>query len=211
MEKALNRDNVVLGVIAALAIFLMVVFYPYYNALRRETVNREVQLSQQFLANQNELGAFVFSFYEQLGVAERKSEQLDNIISGAVQGRYGEDGFSSDGAFFSALSEAYPDLDLALYDDVALYVRTAREDYKNVQNKLLDQARVYRNWLNEDLVRSFLLDSFLRAPTDNLVANVGDQAVFGEAALAVINRPVVPASVNEAYRDGTMAPLRENP
>lgn len=205
---ATNRTNPLIWIgLAVAAIALLVAFYPYYNQLRKDTIRFETQISAQFLSNQNELGTYVSSFYEQVGIADRKSEQLDEIISSAVQGRYGEDGFSADGAFFSAVSEAYPDLDLSLYDDIASYVRAARIDYRDIQNKLLDQVRVYKNWLQDDVIRSFVLDAFVQAPTENLRAQVGSDIVIGEDALAIINTPIVPESVNEAYEDGVLEPL----
>ena len=78
---------IVLVVLAAI-IGSGLVFYGYINGLRSESVKREAQLSAQYQSNQNYLSTYISGFYEQIGVANLKSEKMDQILSDAVKGRY---------------------------------------------------------------------------------------------------------------------------
>ena len=62
------------------------------NSNRDEGIRQESAISAQYQSNQNSLSTFITSFYETLGIADRKSEQLDRILTDAVTGRYGSDG-----------------------------------------------------------------------------------------------------------------------
>lgn len=192
---------IALALVAALSLWGMV------NSIRNEAVNREVALSAAYQQNQNHLSAFISEFYESVGIADRKSEQMNRILTDAVTGRYGDDGFSADGALFSAIAEAYPDLrGLDAYDRVMDTIRAGRADFKNKQDGLLDQLRSYDSWRKQGIIRSWALDHY--APSNNLVARVGNQRFTGDEALEKMYDIVLIRDATRAYETGEMEALQ---
>lgn len=198
-----------LGIVAAV-LFGILTLWGVVNGIRNEAVTRETQLSAQYQVNQNHLSAFISEFRESVGIADRKTEQLDRVLTDAVTGRYGDEGFSSNGALFSAITEAYPDLKgLDIYDMIFDTIRAGRSDFKNQQDKLLDQLRSYDLWRKQGIIRSWALGNY--APSNNLVARVGGTEVTGKAALAQMYRIVTTSDTTRAYNTGTMEPLTVPP
>ena len=203
-KVALVVAMVVLGVVGAGLLSL----YGFVNSTRNEGIGLETQLNAQYLANQNELSTFVSSFYEQVGVANLKSAKMDEIITDAVKGRYEGDAFSADGAFFAAVSEAYPDLgNLNLYDRIVDYIQAQREGYRGIQDKLLDMLQSYDAWRQAGLVQSWIVESLLEIPSERLEARIGDDVVRGRDARERMFRIVLASQARDAYESGTFEPL----
>ncbi|MDZ4836994.1 MAG: hypothetical protein SGJ27_24695 [Candidatus Melainabacteria bacterium] len=199
---------ITLGVVVALVVgaFSM---YGYVNSMRNDGIRMETALSAQYLDNQNELSSFKSSFYEQMGVANLKSDKLDQIISDAVKGRYeGKMEPGTGGAMFSAITEAYPDLkgQLDLYDRIVDFVRAGREAYKSKQTKLIDMLRVYDYWRQEGLVKSMFLGNFF--PSQALNARIGASVQRGQAALDQMYIIVLTSDTKKAYETGTDEPMQ---
>lgn len=198
---------VVLIVLAVLGLSVLGV-YGYVNGLRSESVRQETGLNTQYLSNQNYLSTFISGFYEQVGVADRKSERLETILTEAIKGRYDEGGFSADGAFFAAVVEAYPQLgDVQIYDKIVDYVASQREGYRNIQDKLLDMLRTYDAWRQDGLIQSRIIAGILGVPTERLEARIGEDVVRGTDARERMYRIVLASQAREAYETGTMEPL----
>lgn len=200
---------VTIGLAVVLA-FGAIGFYGYVNGLRSEGIQQETALSAQYESNQNELSAYVTSFYEQIGVGNLKSAKLDTILRHAIEGRYGDSGFSANGAFFSAVTESYPDLtkNLQLFDDIAVFVRTGREAFKGKQNQLIDRSRVYKTFLNDGLVQSVVVKNLLGFPSNVLEARIGGKVVArGPEAFEAIQNIVITGSTAEAFTTGRQEPL----
>lgn len=184
--------------------------YTVVDGVQREGVALETELSKQYQVNQNELSAYVSGFYEQLGIADRKSDKMDKIIEDAVKGRY--DGKTSaqpgQGTLFSAIVEAYPDLGgLAIYDKIVDYIQVKREAYKNAQNKLLQQLSDYSKWRNSGILRKYLI-RMVGHPSDALRAQVGTSYVTGQAALDKMYIIVLTSDTIKAYETGIQDPLQ---
>lgn len=183
--------------------------YGYLNGLRSVSVGYETSLNAQYLDNQNYLSAYVSGFYEMLGIANLKSEKMDKILLDAVKGRYGEKGFSSQGAFFAAVVEAYPDIKgLDVYDKIMDYVSAKREGYRAIQSKLLDMLRSYDKWREDGLVQSRIIESVLGIPSDRLEARIGESVKRGKDAREQMYVIVLADQAADAYKSGRMAPLQ---
>lgn len=198
--------------LAIIAGLLLVGFgiYGWSNSLRSEGIRYEYSLSAQYESNQNELSAYISSFYEQLGIANKKTAALDSVLTHAVQGRYGENGFSANGAFFAAVKEAYPDLstNLNLYDKILDHVKSGREAFKGKQDLLIDKARVYKVWVNDGIIRQAVVHQILGFPTHNLEARVGGKVVArGQDALDKIQEIIMTNSTADAFQTGRQEPL----
>lgn len=195
-----------------LIVFTLGFTFGSVNKARNEGITREAALNAQYLDNQNELSSFVSTFYEQLGIADRKSDKLESILVEAVKGRYeGETSAQpGGGALFSAISEAYPDLSaLDTYDKVADTISAGREAYKNKQSKLLDMLRSYDTWRKKGLVHSKVV-SAAGFPSSGLQARIGDKVTTGSEALDHMYRIVLASQAAEAYETGTLEPLDAN-
>lgn len=205
--------GVVAGVVI-IALFAVIGLFSTFNTVQKEGVNWETQLNAQYLANQNELSSYVSGFYEQLGVADRKSEKLNEILVEAVKGRY--EGHTSaqpgQGQLFSAITEAYPDLtaNLNVYDKIVDYITGGREAYKSKQDKLLDMLGRYDNWRQSGLVHSRVV-SMVGYPSNSLEARIGNNVTHGEDARNQMYRIVLTDAAVDAYETGTMDPLSVDP
>lgn len=204
------RGTVSVGVIVALGIAAGLLvgglsLYGYANTTRNEAVTREIQLSTQYLSNQNYLSTYISTFYEQVGIANLKSEKMDQILLDAVKGRYGKDGIQS-GPLMVAIAEAYPDIkSLDVYDKIMTTISSGREGYRAIQDKLLDQLRSYDTWRTQGILRSWALGNFF--PSKSLKARIGDTELTGADALKKMYQIVLASQARDAYEKGTMEPL----
>lgn len=214
MENTISKNKlprwVIPAGIAAVILIGILGIWGAVNSIRNEAIRYETTLSAEYQANQNHLSAFISEFKETVGIADRKTDQLDRVLANAVTGRYGEDGFSANGALFSAITEAYPDLrGLDTYDKVIDTIRAGRADFKNRQDGLLDKLRAYDNWRKQGIFRSWALGQW--APSDNLVARVGDQRLTGPEALEKMYDIVLIGDATRAYETGEMEALQAPP
>lgn len=182
-------------------------FYGYANGINSDGVKMESSLNAQYLDNQNELSSYKTSFYEQIGVANLKSDKMDQIIEDAVKGRYdGKMAPGTGGAMFSAITEAYPNVNLDIYDKIVDFIRASREAYKQKQSKLIDMLRAYDNWRRDGLVRKHFV-RMMGFPSDGLEARIGKTVTRGQAALDQMWTIVTTDDTKKAYETGTDAPL----
>ena len=118
-----NKTLIITGIIAAALLACVLGFYGYYNGLNTERVDQETTLSASYQSNQLELDTYVKTIKEAVGIANVKSDKIDQILRDAVSGRYGDSRQNLDGSvpvkngqggsFISAIVEAYPDIGLA--------------------------------------------------------------------------------------------------
>ena len=192
---------------AAIVLLLVVILAGRWNGTRNALIDRETALNAQYLDNQNELDAFLKKAHETFNVADAKADRLDQILTDAVKGRYeGETGANpTGGAFFSAITEAYPDLQgLDTFDRVATVVEAGREAYKQKQTKLLDMLRDYDSYRKKGLLHSFLVG---RVGYPTLEARIGTKVVTGAAAREQMYLIVTRDATSEAYNTGKQDPL----
>ncbi len=197
-----------ISIVAVLIIFLFG-GYAKVNGFRGQVIAAETRLSADYQNDQNQLSSYVLGFAEQVGIADREAQQLRRVLTDAVKGRY--DGKMSaaqlaQGTLFSAISEAYPNVDLTTYNDIVGYIQVSREAFRAKQEALLSRVADYEVLVHGDLVNS-VLAGILRLPTHNLRAAIGNDVVFGEAALARIKTIVIDTTTSETFGSGTMKPL----
>lgn len=204
MKAALITLGSIFGVIVVLGLGI----YGKANGINNTAVDKESRLSAQYLDNQNYLSAYISGFYEQTGLAQAKSAQMDKILTDAVKGRYDNAKQGQGGQMFSAMVEAYPDLSqLNVYDRVMEYVQAGREGYRQQQSKLLDMLRDFDKWRNTGLVNKQLVQ-MMGVPGHDLKAQIGDKVIYGEAAEKKMYQIVLASSAKKAYETGTLEPLK---
>lgn len=177
------------------------------NGLRNQMISLETGLSRQYADNQNALSNYILGYTEQLGIADRQAEQLDRVLQDAVRGRYERDYPGKAGqALFSAIAEAYPEIDLDSYDKILDFIQAQRSAFKHQQTRLLDQIRNYESFRQQGLIDSNLI-TLLGYPGETLEVTVGGQTLTGEQALEKMNQIVLDDTTVGAFNTGKMAPL----
>lgn len=197
--------------IIVVAVIVLVSLFGTVNSTRNEGINRENALEAQYRSNQNELSTYILTIKESLGIADKGNNKIDEILSGAIQGRYdGNMEPGTGGSMFSAITEAYPDLtsNMEMYSKVQDAVVSGRAAFKNQQNKLLDMISNYENWLQEGLIRSTVV-KFIGFPSGTLEARVGDTVYTGQEALTKMKQIVLVKDATVSYETGETAPLIE--
>lgn len=204
----MNKGLIFGGIAVGVLLLIIIIGLASCSSTKSEGVRMEQGLNAQYLDNQNELSSYTSTFYETIGVANLKSDKMDKILSEAVKGRY--EGHTSaqpgQGQLFSAITEAYPNLDLKLYDKIVDFIKSGREAYKQKQSKLLDMLRQYDTWRNDGLFHPSIV-RFLGFPSQNLEARIGTTVKRGEEARNQMYLIVLTDSTVDAYQTGRQNPL----
>lgn len=214
------------GAIAIPIILVFVLLFGmlgWYNHVRNGLIDRETVLNAQYQANQAELDAFVKKVNEEFQIAGAKTEALDKVLTDAIRGRYDKDlGTVTPGApgsaLISAMVEAYPDLKgLDVFDRIITEISAGRENFKQVQVKLLDMIRDYKSYRSKGVIHSMMVNSVgypqLQAriggtdncPPEFIVENTCVRT--GKAALNQMQLIVTSGATNQDFTSGTEAPL----
>ena len=197
-----------IGIVAVIVLALFGV-YSKYNSLQMTAADYETQLNAQYLDNQNELSTYISKFYESVGIANLKSDKMDQILTDAVKGRY--EGNSSakvgGGQMFSSIKEAYPNLDMSQYDRILDLISAGRDAYKQKQSKLIDMLRGFDKWRVGSGAVNKLLIGWMHIPDDELQARIGKTVTRGRDAEDQMWTVVTTSSTQKAYDTGTMDPL----
>lgn len=210
LDKIRSHKFLTGGLIVGFAFVLILGWlYSQFNSVQNNGVNQEQALNAQYLNAQNELSAYISTFYETVGIADAKSEKLDQVLTDAIKGRYDEGGVTlgGQGQLVSALTEAYPDLaGLDIYDEVIDVIRSGRESFRGQQEKLLDMLRRYDAWRDEDILRSMFV-SMRGFPSDRVKVEIDGRTLRGQDALDEMWRIVLTEEARDAYDTKTLDPL----
>jgi hypothetical protein len=201
------KTLIIVGAILGALVLGAIGIYGYANSLQMEGVARETELNAQYLDNQNELSTYISKFYETVGIANLKSDKMDQILTDAVKGRY--EGHTSaqvgQGQLFSAIKEAYPNIDLSHYDRILDLINSGRDAYKQKQSKLLDMLRSYDKWRESGIFQSMVLGKYF--PSNHLEARIGTSIKHGAEARDQMYLIVLTQSTTDAYNSGHLDPL----
>ncbi len=181
--------------------------YGFINSIRSEAVAKETGLTAGYGQLQNKLDARVTDVVEQFNLTSAASDQVTEFMSQVIAGQVGTEGLSTDNLLVLAIDQAYPELSAveqtAMYRDVLASLQDNQTAYRAEQDAFLDQVRNYENWWQGDLLRKFVIDTFLHLPTDNLRVTVGTQVYTGEEALTYMRRVITSTAVQDAVETGT--------
>ena len=206
----MTKGKITALIVGGVLFLLVLAGYGYFNGLNTDRVNMETTITAQYQSNQLELDTYHKKIKEAVGIANVKSDKLDQVLRNAVSGRYGVNKDEAGnrqgqgGAFFSAIVEAYPDIrgQLDLYDRIVDAVFAGREAFKQKQNLLLDRVRAYEVWMNDGLVQSIMIKKVIGAPTDLLQARIGTKVTRGQDALDQIRLIVTSQATGQAFETG---------
>lgn len=198
--------------VAAVMIFALIAgisLFSTFNTVQKDGKAMENSLEAQYKANQNELSTYIMQFKESLGVADRSTAKLDEVLANAITGRYdGDMEPGTGGQMFSAITEAYPDLTATTesYAKVQDLVTSGRAEFRNQQNKLSNMLSTYETWMEGGLIHSQIV-KMSGFPSDSLEARVGDKVYKGADALEKMHQQVLAAEAVESFDTGVTEPL----
>lgn len=144
MKKQIG--SALIAVMVFLAVLLSiagVAFMSYVNA-NNYGVTVEAQLKAKRDDNRNILAQYGQKISEMVQVPEMMKNDLKEVVVGAIEGRYGEDGSK---ATWQWIQEQNPQLDSSVYLQVQRAIEAGRDEFKNSQTGMLDIKRSYETQL----------------------------------------------------------------
>lgn len=198
-----------IGTPILVVILIIVLIVGNINGTRNTLIDKGTTMNAQYQANQAELDAFVKKVNEEFQIAGAKTAALDQVLTDAVKGRYDKDLSAATpgtgGGLINALAEAYPDVKgLDVYDRIVTEISAGRENFKQVQVKLLDQIRDYKNYRSKGLFHSWFVS---QVGYPQLQARIGTVVLTGKPALEQMQLIVTSGTTNQDFTSGTEAPL----
>lgn len=131
---------VVLGVVGVVLAGVLLVVGMYFSYSNKEIALR-TQIGAQQKSNMATFDAMWKIIKEQAGVTEEwKDTFAKEVIPELVKGRTG-------GALMKFVTEANPNFDTKLFEKLMNSIEGQRTEFKNTQNKLLDQQREHTTLL----------------------------------------------------------------
>lgn len=192
---------------AAVVVLVAIIVWSISNGVTNTGNRKESALNAQYSNNQNILSNCIIRIRETAGIAKGQTNALDRIITDAVKGRYGGDTTAKigQGQLFSAIKEAYPDLNNlgVTFGKVLDITNGCRSDFAGQQSKTLDMLRDFDGWRTGSLtVRTFGGDF----PNHNLIARVGIDETHGDDAEKQMWRIILVGDALKDYQTGKVVP-----
>ncbi len=180
--------------------------YGYAVSIRNAALAWETDLNKVVRIEVSERATYETSIVEQLGLPEAKTSKIKEIVSAAMEGRYG-DNPTQGKALLQVVTEAYPSTEgLNIYDKVLSSVQAGREAIRNKQNLRIEKAQAYNYWRKEGIFRAWLLSGSY--PSQDLTFKVGNVTYYADIALDKMAEPISTANVNKAFETGLEQPIK---
>lgn len=174
---------VVLGLVVTLAGIGLVSYISAANYGNKA----EKQLDAVWVDNQNVLAQYTLKVQEAAQIPEMYKNDLKEVVTAALQGRYGPDGSKG---VFQWLKEANIPFDNKVYTQMMQIIESGRNEFKREQTKMIDVKRSYETELGY-VWRGFWLR----------------MAGYPKIDLAKY-KPVLAADTAQAFEKGQQAPLQ---
>lgn len=197
-----------IGIGIALVVILVptITWVSIYTTTRNEGRSQEIALTRQWNDMQARYGQSRLAVADQLGIAREKMAAVEEILKNAVTGRYDkkdQEGVIDQQAVFSAIAEAYPDLDVAnAYDVILTTVQAMRERFAKDQKKMQDMIRSYDTWRSTGEWYHPLVVDYLGFPSEHLEARVGSKTLTGKEALEKMSTAIIDGQTRDIFDTG---------
>jgi hypothetical protein len=140
-----NFGKLALLVGTFIVLVLLVVFGTSYYGAAVDGVNFEEGIIAQVQQNKNKYSTFTQTAVEKMMVADKYKDALKEVMTAAIEGRYGKDGSK---AAVQAMQERYPgQLDPSLYMQISAGIEAGRRDFSYDQTMLISKVQQYRSAL----------------------------------------------------------------
>lgn len=146
MRIGLIVASVVVGCVAVGGAGKYISAYNYGNAI-------EQRLKAEKENNENILAQYGQKISEMGLVASEYSDQLKEVVTAALEGRYGDDGSQ---AVFQWIQEQNPTIDSAVYTTIQRAMEAGRTEFQVAQTRLIDTKRQYETELGSFISGTFL-------------------------------------------------------
>ena len=100
----------------------------------------EQQIKAEYTNMENILSAYTLKVTEAAQVPTMMKDDVKDIMSGIMSGRYGGDGSK---AMFQFIKEQNPSVDAAMYTKIQTIIEGGRDKFENAQTKFIDTKRTY--------------------------------------------------------------------
>ena len=207
----LKRPAALISVGVAFALVIGVLgIWQYRKSVENEGQALQERLEQTHQMAQNSLSACLDQGQVAAQVADQEFTRLEDVLAGAVSARYVDsdgralNGDAASGAAFSAIVEAYPDVDQASFQNLQAIVVGCRDEYQGAQDRLFNEATVLETWVQTDNIwNQEIKNNF---PTDGLETIDYDtgEVLTGQAALDHMTRVILVGDARAAYASGEL-------
>ena len=132
--------SVFLGLILLVGIAAWSIFGSAYNTANKSEINIE----GNFKDLQNIKSNYTMKIREMAQVPDMYADKLKEVVSAAMEGRYGADGSK---AVFQMINEQNPTVDPTMYNRVQQVMEAGRNDFQQAQTKHNDILIAYKKVL----------------------------------------------------------------
>lgn len=187
-QKGVIGTGFVIGfsLLAAIALVVLISIGSYISAANYGNT-AEKEIDAVWSNNQNVLGQYTLKVQEAAQVPEMYKNDLKEVVTAAVQGRYGEGGSR---AVMQWLKEANVPFDSSMYTKMQQIIEAGRNQFTTEQTRLIDVKRSYETNLGY-VWRGFWLKL----------------AGYPKIDLAKY-KPVVAGDTAKAFETGVQAPIK---
>lgn len=139
----MKMSPVTIGIIAIIGVLIAIPVISLFSAYGAGN-RMEQNIKATYENNQAVLARVTTTIVETAQVPTMQAEDIERVITAALQNRYGENGAR---ATFQAIQEQNPQIDSSLYAQIQRVIEAGRRDFQNSQTILVDQKRVYETAL----------------------------------------------------------------
>lgn len=134
-----NSAKFGLGALLVVILSMLMLVMSYIDAANYG-VMMEKKLEAEYTNNQNILAQYSQKISEAAQVPSIMRDDLKEVVMAAISGRYGKDGSQ---ATFQWLKEQNPQLDSKVYVKLQQIIEAGRNEFQNVQTRMIDTRRSY--------------------------------------------------------------------
>lgn len=186
MNNQKGNAVVTLSAIAVVVILVVGVIMAWVSAANYGN-RAEADIKAVWENNQNILGQYTLKIQEAAQVPEMYKNDFKEVVTAAMQGRYGADGSK---ATFQWIKENNLTFDSSMYNKMQTLIEAGRNEFQTNQTRLVDTKRVYVTSLGS-IPRGWFL-SMAGYPKIDL-----DKY-----------RPVVAGDTRQIFESGVQAPVK---
>ena len=125
-----------IGFIMIVVLYVVISLFSYNNT----AVNFEENLVAAKTNASNIAAQYQNALFEQVQVPEMMKEDIRELVTASIEGRYGENGSR---AIFQSITEQNPSVDPAVYLKIQSVIDAGRRNFEREQTRMIDIERAY--------------------------------------------------------------------